>query len=178
MVVNENHSLRGSIVMYGLIMIETAIFILMVVLWQTGYLGEKGPYIVLMVVAVMVSMFILLMNLRLEIRLDHKSLSYRNPPFINQWRKIRKEDMINIEVKNLDEIFKYGGIGIGIRSVQSQTSYLYLTKHVIVVRLPKRRMVFSTDKPYEVKKLIRDWNQVGQDKASKAIAQDKPIKNK
>jgi len=158
MVVNETHSLRGSIIMYVMIMLEAPTMILMIVLWQTGHLGEEGPYIVLFIVGMMVLLFFVLMNTQLELRIDDKGITYRNPPFINKWRKIRKEDILNIELKKVDGMFEYGGVGI--KKSLRQTAYVYFTDHVIEIKLPKKKLVFSTEKPHEVKKMIRDWNQI------------------
>jgi hypothetical protein len=158
MVVNETYSLRGSIIMYGMIMLEAPTMILMIVLWQTGYLGESGPYIVLSMIALMVLLLFLLINIRLELRIDDQGITYRNPPFINKWRKIRKGDILHIELKKLDGMFEYGGVGI--KKSLRQTAYVYLTDHVIEIKLPKKKLVFSTEKPHEVKKMIMDWNQI------------------
>jgi hypothetical protein len=112
MVVNEVQGFRGSILMYGMLLLELPTLILMFVLWQTGKLGDDGPYVFGFVVCIMLLIFWLLMSIRLELKLTTEGISYRNPPFLNRWVKISPEKMESIEVKKMDGLLEYGGVGV------------------------------------------------------------------
>ncbi|ERM80568.1 hypothetical protein P872_13150 [Rhodonellum psychrophilum GCM71 = DSM 17998] len=157
MVVNDSQSFRGSFLMYGMIMLETPTLILIIVLWQTGNLGKDGPMTVGIVAGLMLLTFILLMSIKLDLRMDEKSLAFRFPPFGNKWKKIMKEDVQSINVKQLDGIFEYGGIGW--RLSRKQTAYVFPADHVIEVQLNRKKLVFSTKKPKEVEEMIANWKE-------------------
>jgi len=157
MVINESQSFRGSFLMYGMIMLETPTLLLIIVLWQTGNLGQDGPMTVGIVAGLMLLTFILLMSIKLDLRMDEKSLAFRFPPFGNKWKKIKKEDIQSINVKKLDGIFEYGGIGW--RLSRKQTAYVFPADHVIEVQLERRKLVFSTKKPKELEEMIDNWKE-------------------
>lgn len=157
MVVNESQHFRGSFLMYGMIMLEMPTLILIFVLWQTGNLGADGPKTMAIVSGIMVLTFTLLMSIRLDLRMDEKSLTYRFPPFGNKWKKIKKEEVKSINVKKLDGIFEYGGIGW--RLSRKQTAYVFPADHVIEVQLERRKLVFSTKKPKELEEMISNWKE-------------------
>lgn len=155
MVVNEIQGFRGSILMYGMLLLELPTLILMFVLWQTGKLGDDGPYVFGFVVCIMLLTFWLLMSIRLELRLTTEGISYRNPPFLNRWVKISPEEMESIEVKKMDGLLEYGGVGV--RFSRKTRAYIFFADHVVEIQLPKRKLVFSTHKPGEIREMISFW---------------------
>ncbi len=157
MVVNEVQGFRGSILMYGIILLELPTLVLLFVLWQTGKLGDDGPIVIGFVAGIMVLMFWLLMNIRLELRLTTDGLSYRNPPFLNRWIKISPEEMESIEVKKMNGLLEYGGVGV--RFSRKTRAYIFFADHVIEVKMAKKKLVFSTHKPIEIQKIIDSWMQ-------------------
>ena len=158
MVVNQTHSFKGSIIMYGLIMLEIPTLILIIVLWLTDHLGDDGPWIVLLVAATIVFMFALLMNIQLEIRITDKGITYRNPPFINKWRIIKKEEIVSFQIKKSDGMLEYGGIGI--RYSRKRTGYIYFTDYVLEVILPKRKLVFSIENTMDLQHILNEWTEI------------------
>lgn len=157
MVVNETQHFRGSFLMYGMIMLEMPTLILIFVLWQTGNLGDDGPKTMAIVAGIMMLTFTLLMSIRLDLRMDEKSFTYRFPPFGNKWKKIKKEEIQSINTKKMDGMFEYGGIGW--RFSRKQTAYVFPADHVIEVQLEKRKLVFSTKKEKEVAEMIAHWKE-------------------
>jgi len=157
MVVNEVQGFRGTILMYGIILLELPTLILLGVLWQTGTLGEDGPFIMGFVFSLMAIVFTLLMNIRLELRLTTDGLSYKNPPFLNRWTKISPNEMKSIEVKKMDGLLEYGGVGV--RFSRKTKAYIFFADHVVEVQLAKKKLVFSTHKPNEVEEMISYWKE-------------------
>jgi hypothetical protein len=143
--------------MYGIILLELPTLILIAVLWQTGKLGNDGPFIMGFVVSIMSIVFILLMNIRLELRLTTDGLSYRNPPFRNRWIKIAPREMKSIKVKKMDGLLDYGGVGV--KFSKKTKAYIFFADHVIEVQLPEKKLVFSTKKPRQVEEMISIWQE-------------------
>lgn len=157
MVVNEVQSFRGSILMYGILLLELPTLILLTVLWQTGKLGNDGPFVISIVAGIMILLFWLLMTIRLELRFTTNGLSYRNPPFLNSWIKISPEEMGSIKVKKMDGLLEYGGVGV--RFSKNTRAYIFFSDYVVEVQLPKRKLVFSTHKPREIEEMIEVWTE-------------------
>jgi hypothetical protein len=159
MVVNETQSFRGSFIMFGMIMLEVPTLVLLIVLWQKGKLGEDGLPAVLFVGAVILVTFLFLMSIKLELRMDDKSISYRNPPLSNKWQKIPNNEINFIEVKKMDGLLEYGGIGV--RFSKKVKAYIFFSDYVMEVQLQNKKLVFSTRKPNEIKDMIAMWNKEG-----------------
>lgn len=157
MVVNEVQSFRGSFLMFGILLLELPTLILLVVLWQTGKLGDDGPFVMGLVAGMMALIFWLLMTIRLELRLTNDGLSYRNPPFLNRWTKVKPEEMQTIQVKKMSGILEYGGVGV--RFSKKTRAYIFFADYVLEVQLPKRKLVFSTHKPREMEEMILLWKE-------------------
>ena len=138
--------------MYGILLLELPTLILVGVLWQTGKLGDDGPFVMGLVVGMMILIFWLLMAIRLELRLTTDGLSYRNPPFLNRWNKVNPEEMETIQVKKMSGILEYGGVGV--RFSKKTRAYIFFADYVVEVQLPKRKLVFSTHKPREMEEMI------------------------
>ncbi len=157
MVVNETHTFRGTWLMYALLMLELPTLILMVVLWQTDHLGDEGPIAVAVVAGVMTATFMLIINIKLELRVDNRGLAYRFSPFSFKWKKIPADQIQSIKVKKTDGLFEYGGIGYRIS--RKQRAYIFMADHVIELELENKKLVFSTSKPEMVKSIISEWKE-------------------
>ncbi|RZS98359.1 hypothetical protein BC751_4006 [Cecembia calidifontis] len=155
MVVNENLDLRGTMVMWAIILLEIPTLTLLTVLYFTGNLGEDGWKVILFVAVIMIAAFTLLMNLRLRLRIDPYGLAFQNPPFLNRWKKISIPEIQSIEVKKSDGMLEYGGVGV--RFSRKTTAYLFYTDHILIVQTAKKKYVFSTKKPQEVEAIIQSW---------------------
>jgi hypothetical protein len=158
MVVNESLSLRGTFVMWAIILLEIPTLILMTVLYFTGQLGEDGWKAILIVAFMMVGIFTLLMNLQLKLKVDCFGLAFQNPPFLNRWKKISIPEIQSIEVKKSDGLLEYGGVGV--RFTRKTTAYLFYTDHILIVQTAKKKYVFSTQKPEEIDQVIQSWHTV------------------
>ena len=98
MVVNEQQSFRGTLLMYGVILLELPSLVLISTLYLTGKLGEEG-WIALLVVGTLIPLtFLFLMSIDLELRMDEFSFSYKSGPFQRNWRKVKKEEIQSITI--------------------------------------------------------------------------------
>lgn len=155
MVVNERQDFRGSIVMWVIILFELPTIILLGVLYFTGHLGENGWVPLLVIGTIMVSVFLLIFNMRLELRLDKYGIKFRNPPIYNKWIKFKKEEIKNIHVKKSDGLLEYGGIGVRF-SIKTK-AFIYFSDHILIAETGNRKYVFSTHQPLEIEKIIASW---------------------
>jgi hypothetical protein len=155
MVVNESLDLRGTFVMWAMVLLEVPTLILLTVLYFTDHLGEDGWKIILIVGGLMIAAFTLLMNLRLMLRIDPYGLAFQNPPFLNRWKKISIPEITFIEVKKSDGLMEYGGVGV--RFSRKTIAYLFYTDYILIVQTAKRKYVFSTRKPQEIGEIIQSW---------------------
>lgn len=155
MVVNEQQSFRGTILMYGVIMLELPTLLLISLLFFTGKLGDEG-WIAFATVGTLVPLtFILLMSLVLETRMDPYSFSFRSLPFQTTWKKIRKEDISSISIQKKDGFLDYGGIGL--RFYRKTKAYVFFADHVIELESGTKKLVFSTKKPKEFEAIMELW---------------------
>ena len=155
MVVNEQQSFRGTILMYGIILLELPTLILIGLLYFTGKLGEDG-WIALLTVGTLIPLtFLLLMSITLETRMDESSFSYKSGPFHRNWKKLRRDEISSISLHKKDGFLDYGGVGI--RFSGKTKAYVFLTNHVIELETGKRKLVFSTEKPGEFQEMIEQW---------------------
>lgn len=155
MVVNESLNLRGTFVMWAILLLEIPTLVLLTVLYFTGQLGEDGLLAVLIVGGIMTGAFTLVMNLKLKLKVDRFGLAFQNPPFLNRWKKISIPEIQSIEVKRSDGMLEYGGVGV--RFTRKTTAYLFYTDHILIVQTAKKKYVFSTRKPKELETIIESW---------------------
>lgn len=120
-----------------------------------GKLGEDGWKVILIILGIMLSAFVVLMSIRLNIRLDQYGLAYQNPPFFNRWKKISITEISDIQVMESDGLIEYGGIGV--RFSKKINAYLFYSDHILIVQSKKKKYVFSVRKPGEIQILIDSW---------------------
>lgn len=155
MVINEQQSFRGTILMYGIILLELPTLVLIITLYFTGKLGDDG-WIALLTVGTLIPLaFFLIMNITLETRMDHSSFKYKSGPFHRSWRILNKKDIKTISVDKKDGFLDYGGIGIRISG--KTRAYIFFADYVIEIETINRKLVFSTTKPKEFQKMIDHW---------------------
>jgi hypothetical protein len=156
MVVNEQQSFRGTILMYGMILIELPTLALISTLYLTGKLGDDG-WIALLIVGTLIPLtFLLMMNITLETRMDDFSFSYKSGPFQRGWKKLRKEEISTISIHKKVGFLDYGGVGV--RFSGRTKAYIFFADHVIELESGKRKLVFSTNKPKEFQEMVESWN--------------------
>ena len=156
MVVNEKQSFRGTILMYGIILLELPTLVLISILYFTGKLGDDG-WIALLTVGTLIPLaFFLLMNITLETRMDDSSFKYVSGPFRQTWKTIKKDEIASITIHKKDGFLDYGGIGMRISG--KTRAYIFFADHVIEIETEKRKLVFSTTKPKEFQEMVTLWN--------------------
>ncbi len=157
MVVNEQQSLRGSFVMWAIILIELPTLALLLTFYFTGQLGEDGWIPVLIVGGLMLGVFLLIFNMRLELRVDRYGIAFRNPPVYNRWTKFKKEEIDRYKLKKSDGLLEFGGIGI--RFSKKTKAFIYFSDHILILEIANKKYVFSTHKQNEIQEILDSWKE-------------------
>lgn len=157
MVVNERQDLRGSIIMWVIILIELPTLALLLTLYFTGQLGEDGWVPLLIVGGLMTGTFLLIFNMRLELRIDQNGLSFRNPPIYNRWTMFNKDEIDDYEIKKSDGLLEYGGVGV--RFTLKTKAFIYFSDHILILKKGNRKYVFSTHKQREIQEVLNSWEE-------------------
>lgn len=160
MLVKEELNLRGTIIMWAIILLEIPTLLLLIVLYAVGQLGDDGWQVILIVFGIMLTAFTLLMNIRLQLRVDAHGIAFRSPPFINRWKKFSPSDILSIELKKSDGLMEYGGPGV--RFSRKTSAYLFYTDHIIILQTARKKYVLSTKKPSEIQAIIEQWELVSE----------------
>uniref|UniRef100_UPI0025D8C38D hypothetical protein n=1 Tax=Algoriphagus sp. TaxID=1872435 RepID=UPI0025D8C38D len=111
-VFKEEQTYRGTWIMYLILLFELPTIILLIVLYFNAEdktemgMGLAFVFITLILILLFIS------NLKLETRLDDFGVSFRYFPFIRNWRKIDKTNILSIGVINYSPLTDYGGWGL------------------------------------------------------------------
>jgi hypothetical protein len=155
MVFKEKQSFRNSWLIFFLVFFQVPVMILMTVNWITGELGEKGYMEWLMLMAVLVAVFWLVWSPELETRIDRYGLQYRCYPFVRDWRKYKKEEIVSVEVRKRGPLWRLGGLGIRYRF--GHWAYVFNNKYSVLVTLSNKQFEISTRKPEEIRSMVAEW---------------------
>lgn len=156
MVVNVIHSFKGSWLMYAILLIELPTIIIFLFLWEKGHLGDEGIWVILLVVGLIIGTLALIINVKLILRVDRYGVSFKNPPFLNRWKKFSPDQIKAIKVKETDGITEYGGLGL--RFGRKERAYIFMADHVLELETGQKKYVFSTEKPQEIQEILESWD--------------------
>ncbi|SNS66853.1 hypothetical protein SAMN06295967_115100 [Belliella buryatensis] len=157
MIVKEQQNLRGSFIMWAIILIELPTLALLLTFYFTGQLGEDGWVPILIVGGLMIGVFLFIFNMRLELRIDQYGISFRNPPIYNRWTKFKKEEIDTYELKKSDGLLEYGGVGI--RFSLKTKAFIYFSDHILILEKENKKYVFSTHKQKEIQEILNSWKE-------------------
>jgi len=110
----ESQTYFGTWIMYVIILTELPILILLIVLYATSNDKQEMVIALGIVLGTMLLVFILILHLKLETKIDDKSISFRYTPFIRKWRHFQKEAVKSCEVIKYSPLVNYGGWGFKV----------------------------------------------------------------
>ncbi|MBN7817903.1 hypothetical protein [Algoriphagus pacificus] len=157
-VFNESQSYRGTWIMYLIILTELPVLILLLVLFSMNDdKQEMGIALAVVLGAVGLSLTLIL-NVRLETRIDDYGVSYRYFPFIRNWRKIEKAQISSIRVINYSPITDYGGWGL--KGNKTAKAYSILGDEGILIDIgKKKKIMIGTSKAKELRVYLENWKE-------------------
>jgi hypothetical protein len=155
-VFNESQTFRGTWIMYLILLLELPTFLVLVVVLSMQE-GEKTDVFIgiLIVLLVMGGTFLLIMNLKLETRIDDQTISYRFFPFFG-WRKITKSKLVSADVITYQGLTDYGGWGI--KGNKTTKAYSIRGDRGLLLDIgEKKKIMIGTQKSDELEPFIASW---------------------
>ena len=111
-VFNESQSYRGTWVIYLILLVELPTFILMLVLFFSSEEKKEIGIALIFVISILSLVLTLILNIKLETRIDYSGIHFRYHPFIRKWRLIPKNSIISTGVISFNPLLDFGGWGM------------------------------------------------------------------
>lgn len=111
-VFNESQTYRGTWLIYLILLIELPTVILLTVLFFTSEEKQEMGVALVFVFGIMSLILVLILNIKLETRIDHQGIHFRYLPFIRKWRLLSKISILSAEVITFNPLLDFGGWGI------------------------------------------------------------------
>ncbi|WP_296703984.1 hypothetical protein, partial [Algoriphagus sp.] len=97
-------------------------------------------------------------NLKLETRLDDFGVSFRYFPFIRNWRKIDKTNILSIGVINYSPLTDYGGWGL--KGNKTTKAYSILGTEGLLIDIgEKKKIMIGTSKAKQLRLFLENWKE-------------------
>tara|TARA_R110002072_G_scaffold21664_3_gene76619 strand:+ start:52374 stop:52811 length:438 start_codon:yes stop_codon:yes gene_type:complete len=142
--------------MYFIILTEVPIVILLIVLYATSDDKHEMAIALGVVLGTMALILGLILNLKLETRIDDNRISFRYLPFILKWRQYPKAMINSVEVIKYSPISDYGGWGI--KGNKTTKAYSVLGDEGIIMDVgEKKKILIGTMKSKELTDFMKNW---------------------
>ncbi|GAB2492603.1 hypothetical protein [Algoriphagus taiwanensis] len=157
LVFKEMQSYKGTWVMYLILVIELPIILLVATLiWNTENGMKEGLWGLGIVVLIVSLVFMLLMLIRLETRIDEYGVKFRFFPFISSWRTFPKSQIRQIQIINYSPLTDYGGWGL--KGNRTTKAYSIIGDEGILLDIgEKKKIMIGTQKGKELRSYLEDW---------------------
>lgn len=156
-VFNETQNYRGTWVMYLILMTELPMLVLVTIILFNSKTDNNEIFLHLgLVLLIMSGAFLLLMNIQLQTRIDHKGVHYRFIPFLNKWRIIPKENIQSINLITFSPISDFGGWGM--KGNRTTKAYSIIGDQGILIDVgEKKKIMLGTKKTAELESFLENW---------------------
>ncbi|WP_370089869.1 hypothetical protein [Ekhidna sp.] len=114
--------------------------------------GIVGLIIAAIVTGGLVMLFIFS---KLHISIDQENLYYRYPPFVNKEKKITKDDVKEIYIRQYSPIMEYGGWGYRISIRNGKALNVVGNTGLQLVTKNDKRILLGTQKSDELERAVR-----------------------
>ncbi|RAI91899.1 hypothetical protein [Algoriphagus yeomjeoni] len=152
----ESQTYFGTWVMYFILLTEVPILILLAVLYATSDDKQEMAIALGVVLGTMALVFALIFNLKLETRIDEKSIAFRYTPFIRKWRHFPKKEIKSCEVITYSPITDYGGWGF--KGNKTTKAYSVLGNEGLLMDVgEKKKIMIGTMKSKELTDFMKNW---------------------
>ncbi|MEN2283627.1 hypothetical protein AAGF08_15900 [Algoriphagus sp. SE2] len=157
-VFNEIQTYRGTWIMYLILLFELPTLVLLLVFFfRADDKSEMGIALIVMV-STLLLIFLFILNLKLETRIDDSGVSFRYFPFIRNWRKIEKDRILSIQVINYSPITDYGGWGL--KGNKTAKAYSILGNEGLLISTgEKKKIMIGTSKAKELRMFLENWKE-------------------
>ncbi len=157
-VFNEEQTYRGTWIIYLILLFELPTIVLLLVFYFRAEDKSEMGTALIVVVSTLLLIFLLILNLKLETRIDDKGVSFRYFPFIRNWRLIEKDRILSIQVINYSPITDYGGWGL--KGNKTAKAYSILGDEGILISTGERKKIMiGTSKAKELRVFLENWKE-------------------
>lgn len=157
-VFNESQNYRGTWVIYLILLVELPTLILMLVLFFTSEEKKEIGIALIFVVSILSLILTLILNIKLETRIDETGIHFRYLPFIRKWRLIQINSIISAEVISFNPLLDFGGWGI---KGNKTTKLFNITgdQGLLIDSGESKKILLGTLKAKELKSFLEDWKE-------------------
>ena len=153
----EEQTYRGTWLMYLILIIELPLLIVVATIVLTSE-SQDAIWIIPVIFLTMGTIFLFLMSIKLETRIDPYSIKYRYFPYIPKWKVISKEEVKSIEVISYSPITDYGGWGI--KGNRTTKAYSVLGDQGLLIDVgQKKKIMIGTQKALELSSFLEKWRE-------------------
>lgn len=157
-VFNEEQTYRGTWIIYLILLFELPTIVLLLVFYFRAEDKSEMGTALIVVVSTLLLIFLLILNLKLETRIDDKGVSFRYFPFIRNWRLIEKDRILSIQVIKYSPITDYGGWGL--KGNKTAKAYSILGDEGILISTGERKKIMiGTSKAKELRVFLENWKE-------------------
>jgi hypothetical protein len=154
----EEQTYRGTWVIYLLLLIELPTLVLILVLLFNSEDKSEIGFTLAFVISTLGLVFLLIVNLKMETRIDTYGVSFRYFPFIRSWRKFPKGTIQSISIINYSPITDYGGWGFKGNKITK--AYSILGEQGLILNIgEKKKIMMGTLKAKELEAYLINWKE-------------------
>jgi hypothetical protein len=157
-VFNEVQTYRGTWIMYLILLFELPTLVLLLVFFFRAEDKSEMGTALIVVVSTLLLVFLFILNMKLETRIDDNGVSFRYFPFIRSWRKIEKDRILSIRVINYSPITDYGGWGL--KGNKTAKAYSILGDEGLLISTgEEKKIMIGTSKAKELRVFLENWKE-------------------
>ena len=141
---------------YLILLVELPTLILMLVLFFSAEEKKEIGIALVFVVSILSLVLTLILNIKLETRIDDSGIHFRYLPFIRNWRLIPKDSIISADVISFKPLIDFGGWGM---KVNGTTKLFNITgdQGLLIGSGESKKILIGTLKAKELKSFLEDW---------------------
>lgn len=161
MIFKEVQTYRGTWLMFLILILELPMIILVAaVILSSESNSQEAIWIIPALLLLMGTIFMFIMSLRLELRIEPDEIKYRFIPFFSKWKSITREEIKEVQVISYSPISDYGGWGL--KGNKTTKAYSILGDHGLLINHgQKKKIMIGTQKGKELKEFIDHWKEEG-----------------
>jgi len=114
--------------------------------------GSVIPMVIVLIIICAIA--VLIFRATLEIEVDKYAIKYKYSPFINQWKRIEKAQIVSAEVVKYSPIREFGGYGYRVRLGKGKALNVKGNMGLKLVYDNQKKLLLGTQKPEELKSAI------------------------
>ncbi len=130
----------------------------MLVLFFSSEEKKEIGIALIFVVSILSLVLTLILNIKLETRIDDNGIHFRYFPFIRKWRFIPKNSISSAEVISFNPLLDYGGWGM---KANKTTKLFNVTgdQGLLIDSGESKKILLGTLKAKELKSFLEDWKE-------------------